>query len=413
MSQTSTPRIEEDQAPSVRQPSRWQRALREISSSSVTVSVLAVVLALAVGAMLIILTDPAVQQSATYFIADPVATLRAAWDAVTGAYMALFQGAIYNTRATDPLVGLRPLTESLTFATPLIVAGLGVAVAFRAGMFNIGGRGQILVAAAAAGWVGFAVPLPPGIHGLVAVVAGIAAGTAWGGIAGLLKAKTGAHEVITTIMLNFIALYLVTYMLRTPGLLQAPGSNNPKTPPMAETAILPGLLGPQYNLHLGFVMSLVAVAAVWWLIERSSLGFQFRAVGINPHAARVAGVNVNRIYLYAMLLSGGLVGMAGVNQVLGTVTTGFSTGIDANIGFDAITVALLGRSRPLGVLAAGLLFGGFKAGGFAMQASEGVPIDIVLVLQSLIVLLIAAPPLVRAIFRLPSPSPSHSNGNAA
>tara|TARA_Y100001947_G_C10178475_1_gene235482 strand:- start:76 stop:624 length:549 start_codon:yes stop_codon:yes gene_type:complete len=182
---------------------------------------------------------------------------------------------------------------------------------------------------------------------------------------------------------------------------------------MAETAILPGLLGPQYNLHLGFVMSLVAVAAVWWLIERSSLGFQFRAVGINPHAARVAGVNVNRIYLYAMLLSGGLVGMAGVNQVLGTVTTGFSTGIDANIGFDAITVALLGRSRPLGVLAAGLLFGGFKAGGFAMQASEGVPIDIVLVLQSLIVLLIAAPPLVRAIFRLPSPSPSHSNGNAA
>jgi ABC-type uncharacterized transport system permease subunit len=196
----------------------------------------------------------------------------------------------------------------------------------------------------------------------------------------------------------------VSWMLRTPGLLQAPGSNNPKTPPMKDTAIFPDLLpGPQLNLHFGFLLSIGAVFLVWWILDRSALGFKFRAVGLNPNAARVAGINVKSMYVYAMLISGALIGLAGVHQVLGTVTTGFSSGIDAGIGFDAITVALLGRSTPFGILAAGLLFGAFKAGGFAMQAAEGVPIDIVLVVQSLIVLFIAAPPLVRAIFRLPQP----------
>ena len=151
---------------------------------------------------------------------------------------------------------------------------------------------------------------------------------------------------------------------------------------------------------------------VWWLLERSSLGFRFRAVGENPHASRVAGMNVDRIYLYAMILSGALVGLAGVAQVLGTVTTGFSADIDAGIGFDAITVALLGRSKPWGVFFAGILFGAFKAGGFAMQAAEGVPIDIVLVVQSVIVLFIAAPPLVRAVFRLPEQRAGKANGAA-
>jgi simple sugar transport system permease protein len=174
---------------------------------------------------------------------------------------------------------------------------------------------------------------------------------------------------------------------------------------MKDTAILPDLLGPQFNLHLGFLIVIAATVFVWWLLNRSSMGFQFRAVGFNPNASRVAGMNVERTYVYVMLYSGGLVGLAGVFQVLGTVTTGFSAGIDAGIGFDAITVALLGRSRPWGVFAAGILFGAFKAGGFAMQASEGIPIDIVLVVQSMIVLFIAAPPLVRAVFRLPKPNP--------
>jgi ABC-type uncharacterized transport system permease subunit len=385
------------------EPSRWHRAFREIATGNAIISVLAVLMALLVGAIMIAFTDEDVQASAGYFFARPGDTLVAIWEAVAGAYSAFFQGAIYNFRRPEFATGIRPLTETLTFATPLIAAGLGVALAFRVGMFNIGGRGQMLMAAAAAGYVGFAIELPFGIHMIVALLAGLAAGAVWAGIAGLLKARTGAHEVIVTIMLNYVALYLITWMLRTPGLLQAPGTNNPTTPAMRDTAVFPELLGPQYNLHFGFVLSIAAVVLVWWILDRSALGFQFRAVGENPNAARVAGINVKAMYVYAMLISGALIGLAGVSQVLGTVTTGFSSGIDAGIGFDAITVALLGRSTPWGTLAAGLLFGAFKAGGFAMQAAEGVPIDIVLVVQSLIVLFIAAPPLVRAIFRLPAP----------
>jgi simple sugar transport system permease protein len=206
-------------------------------------------------------------------------------------------------------------------------------------------------------------------------------------------------------MLNYVAYYFVYWMLSTPGLLQAPGSNNPKTPAMLETAVLPALFGSRYTLHWGLIIAIGATFFTWWLLNRSTLGFQFKAVGLNPRAARVAGINVNRMFTYVMLFSGALVGLAGVFQVLGTVKTGFSAGIDAGIGFDAITVALLGRSKPWGVFAAGILFGAFKAGGFTMQATQGIPIDIVLVVQSMIVLFIAAPPLVRAVFRLPAPNP--------
>jgi len=387
----------------VAQPSRAQQLVRDIMGGSAAISVLAVVLALIVGAILIALTDKDVQAASGYFFSRPGDTFRAIWEAASGAYSALFQGSIYNFKRPGFEAGIRPLTETLTFATPLIAAGLGVAVAFRVGMFNIGGRGQMVVAAGAAGYVGFAWHLPFGIHLIVAVIAGMLAGAIWGGIAGLLKATTGAHEVIVTIMLNYVGFYLISYLLRTPGALQAPGSTNPKSPPILDTAVFPDLFGPKFNLHWGFVVVIAATVAVWYLINRSSLGFQFRAVGENPNAARVAGIKVKSIYVYAMLISGGLVGLAGVNQVLGTVTTGFSSGIDAGIGFDAITVALLGRSRPVGVFIAGILFGALKAGGYSMQAAQGIPIDIVLVVQSLIVLFIAAPPLVRAIFRLPTP----------
>lgn len=397
------PRRSRAAAPEPPAEGRWHRAFREIVSGNLMISVLAVVLALIVGAVMIAVTDTGVQAAAGYFFARPLDTLAAIWQAVSGAYAAFFQGSIYNFGRPSFATGIRPLTETLAFATPLIAAGLGVALAFRVGMFNIGGRGQMLVAAAAAGWVGFGVDLPWGIHLIVALLAGMVAGAVWAGIAGLLKARTGAHEVIVTIMLNYVALYLVTWMLRTPGLLQAPGSSNPKTPAMKDTAIFPDLLGPGYSLHFGFILSIIGVVVVWWILNRSALGFRFRAVGENPNAARVAGINVKSMYVYAMLLSGALVGLAGVDQVLGTTTTGFSSGIDAGIGFDAITVALLGRSTPIGVLVAGILFGAFKAGGYAMQAAEGVPIEIVAVVQSLIVLFIAAPPLVRAIFRLPAP----------
>lgn len=384
-------------------PSKWHRTFVQITQGNAIISVLAIVLALIVGGIMIAVTDENVQQASAYFFGRPLDTIAAIWNAVSGAYIALFQGSIYNFNAPSFDRGIRPFTETLTFATPLIAAGLGVALAFRIGLFNIGGRGQMLVAAAASGYVGFAVTLPWGLHLIVALVAGVVAGAFWAGIAGFLKARTGAHEVIVTIMLNYIAFYLVSWMLRTPGLLQAPGSSNPKTPAMAETAVLPRLLGGDYRLHLGFLLAIGATVLVWWIIDRSSLGFQFRAVGENPNAARVAGISVPRMYIYGMLIAGALVGLAGVSQALGTSTSGFGNDIDAGIGFDAITVALLGRSTPWGTLAAALLFGAFKAGGFGMQAAEGIPVEIVTVVQALIVLFIAAPPLVRTIFGLPSP----------
>lgn len=385
-------------------PSRWHTMLHQIATGNAIISVFAVLLALLVGAVMIAFTDERVQETSAYFFARPTDMLFAVWDSVAGAYAALFQGSVYNFRRDDFIAGIRPLTETLTFATPLIAGGLGVGLAFRVGMFNIGGRGQMLIAASVAGWIAFGFDLPPGIHMLVALIGGLIGGALWAGIAGVLKARTGAHEVIVTIMLNYVAFYLVSWLLRTPGLLQAPGSSNPKTPAMKDSAIFPLLLGPQFNLHFGFILVIIATVLVWWILNRSSLGFRFRAVGENPNAARVAGINVKSMYVYAMLIAGALLGLAGVSQVLGTVTTGFTAGIDAGIGFDAITVALLGRSTPWGIFIAGILFGAFKAGGFSMQAAEGVPIEIVLVVQSLIVLFIAAPPLVRTIFRLPDPA---------
>ena len=393
-------------APDVPAPSKWREAWMRVATGNAIVSLLAVVVAIIVGSLMIALTDPDVQAASSYFFAQPMDTLNAIGNAVGGAYSALFRGSIYNFNADSFAIGIRPLTETLKFATPLIAAGLGVGLAFRAGLFNIGGQGQMLMAAAAAGYVATVWDMPFPLHMIVALLAGVVAGALWAGIAGLLKARTGAHEVIVTIMLNHIAFYLLAWMLATQGLLQAPGSSNPKTAPMADSAVLPLILGPMYKLHLGFLFALVAVAITWWLLERSSLGFRFRAVGENPAAARTAGISVGRMYFTVMLIAGALVGLAGVSQVLGTEPKGFSGGIDAGIGFDAITVALLGRSRPLGILGAGLLFGAFKTGGFTMQASQGVPIEIVLVVQSLIVLFIAAPPLVRAMFGLPQPGRS-------
>ena len=393
--------------PDVDQPhqphnAHWHNVWRSITTGNATVALGAVLLAVVVGSLLILATDDAVREAAGYITARPGDFFRASGDAISGAYSALFRGSIYNSRADGFATSIRPLTETLKFAGPLIAAGLGVGLAFRAGMFNIGGRGQMLLAGAAAGWVGINVDLPAPLHLALAVLAGMVAAALWAGLAGLLKARTGAHEVIVTIMLNYIGFYLVFYALSKQSILQAPGSVNPKSLPMQETAVLPKIAGDRYNLHLGFLLALVAVVAVWWLLSRSSLGYRFRAVGENPHAARTAGIDVGRTYVIAMLLAGALVGLAGANQVLGTVPNGVTIDVDAGIGFDAITVALLGRSHPLGILGAGLLFGAFKAGGFSMQASEGIPVDIVLVIQSLIVLFIAAPPLVRAIFRLPS-----------
>ncbi len=400
--QPTPPAAPDEAAQDEAAPDTSRSLLREIASGDALAGVLAVLLAVFVGSVMITATDTGVRESASYVFARPGDFLSAVWEAITGAYSAMFRGAVFNYNLTDPAQQWRPLTETLKFSGPLIAGGLGVGLAFRAAMFNIGGRGQMLMAGGAAGWIGLRFDLPLIVHLPLAILVGMLVGALWGGIAGLLKARTGAHEVIVTIMLNYVAYYLLFYALSRQFLLQAAGSSNPKSLPMKDSAILPKILGDRFNLHLGFVLALIAVAVVWWLLNRSTLGYRIRAVGENPHAARASGINVGRTYTVVMMIAGSLLGLAGVNQVLGTVTSGVSLDLDASIGFDAITVALLGRSRPLGILAAGLLFGAFKAGGFTMQASENISVDLVLVVQSLIVLFIAAPPLVRAIFRLPA-----------
>ncbi len=377
---------------------RSQTVLRQILGGSSLVAILAVVLSIILGGILIALTDERVSETASYFFSRPTDMLVAAWEAASGAYIALFQGAVFNPRADSLALMFRPLTETLTVATPLILAGLGVAIAFRAGLFNIGAQGQIILGATFAGWVGFTWHLPFGLHLLLVVLAGFIGGALWGFVPGILKARTGAHEVIVTIMMNYIAIYLVGYLLSTPA-FQNPGSSNPISPRLDDSALLPQILGPQFRLHLGFLVAIAATYGVWWILNRSTVGFELRAVGANPFASRTAGISVTKGYVVVMVLAGGLAGLAGVAQVAGTerVLTG---GIAASFGFDAITVALLGRSHPWGVFFAGVLFGAFRAGGVQMQTVTGTPIDIVLVVQSLIVLFIAAPPLVKAIFRI-------------
>jgi ABC-type uncharacterized transport system permease subunit len=388
-------------APAGAGPAPESTLLQRIMTGNALVAFLSVVLSLILGGLLIALTDPNVARASSYFFGRPQDTLGAAWTAASGAYIALFQGSVFNIRGESFSQMIYPLTQTLTVATPLICAGLGVALAFRAGLFNIGAQGQILIGATFAGWVGFTLHLPAGIHLLLVILAGMVGGAVWAGLVGLLKARTGAHEVILTIMFNYIATNLVLYFLSTPA-FQRPGSTNPISPQLDATALYPPLLGSGFRLHWGFVVAVLATVLVWWLLNRSTVGFELRAVGANASAARTAGVNVSKGYILAMAIAGALAGLAGVAQVSGTEKV-LTSGVAASFGFDAITVALLGRSSPWGTFAAGILFGAFRAGGVAMQASTGTSIDIVLVVQSLIVLFIAAPPLVRALFRLPAP----------
>jgi len=372
--------------------------LRKIFTGNGIVTILAVVLALILGGLLIAMTDKVVGTTAGYLFARPSDFLTAVWSAATSSYVALFQGAVFNPRGAGVAGQFAPLMETLTIATPLITAGLGVALAFRAGLFNIGAQGQIIMAGILASWVGFALHLPIGLHLLLVLVAGVIGGAVWGGIVGVLKARTGAHEVIVTIMFNYIALYFLRYLLDT-DLFQRPGADTPISPIVDPSAAYPLIFGSQYRLHLGFLLAIAATVFVSWLLNRSTIGFEFRAVGANPKAALTAGINVSRATILVMTIAGGLAGLAGVAQVAGTEKV-LTDGVAATYGFDAITVALLGRSSPWGTFAAGLLFGAFRAGAVQMQIQTGTPIDIVLVVQSLIVLFIAAPPLVRAIFGL-------------
>jgi ABC-type uncharacterized transport system permease subunit len=327
----------------------------------------AVVGALLVGGVIILLSS-VIQGSF-----DPLLPLQA--------YGNLFQGAFGSVRG---------VIFSIVSATPLILGGMAVGLGFKAGLFNIGAQGQFLMGALGSAAVGAWVGSQPGFVAIpVAILAGALLGAAWGFIPGALKAWTGAHEVVTTIMLNFIAGALIGYLITGP--LEAPGFSFSRTGPLGN-ATFPTFFDT--DIHLGVFIAFALVPVVWWLLWRSTLGFEIRTVGANPDAARYAGMRPALLTILTMSLCGLLAGLAGAGQILG-ISHFMNASYGTSIGFDSISVALLGRAHPVGITLAALLFGAMRAGSGLMQIEAGIPVEIIDVIQATILLFLAADLVVR------------------
>ncbi len=374
--------------------------------SRIKLPVLAIVSAFLVGGIVLIFSDLEFYEK---FPLDPLGTFVESLSRIEKAYGALVLGALgdpgkivaaFGTGDANQIgISLRPISETLLATTPLVLAGLGVAVAFRSGVFNIGAEGQLKIGAVFAVWVGIWIPLPFPFHMIVALIAGIVGGALYGFIPGILKAKTGAHEVITTIMLNAIAQQVMLTLLLTP-VLQPEGGTTPISRTVLDSAQIPILLDlPKLRVHFGLIIALLAAAWTSWLMFRTTKGFEFRAAGLNPRAAGYAGMHAGRTVVLAMVVSGGLAGLAGAGEVLGT-SHYLSPTISPGYGWDAISLALLGGSRPGGVVAAALLYGALRAGAPSMALATGVPIDLLAFISALVIMFVAAPRLVREIYRV-------------
>jgi general nucleoside transport system permease protein len=397
--------------PRGRQPLTGNAIIQAVTEGhSIVITILAVFVALLVGAVLIVASDPAVLHAWDSFGYAPGTAFSATWTSVSAAYSALFEGAIFSPGTISAAFHggsiaaiFYPLSLTTFEATPLILTGLSVAVCFRAGMFNIGAAGQWIGGALVATWLGYAVHLPIVLHAVVCIVGAFIGGAIIGWIVGEIKARTGAHEVILTIMLNYVMYNFLAFLLSSQSLMQAPHQSNAVAPSIDGNAMLPHVGGPPPQVGVGFLIALAAAGATAWLLSRSTLGFEFRTVGASPSAARSAGISVERVWVLAFLIAGGLAGLSATTIVQGQ-TAPLTTTSYGTYGFDGITVALLGRARPLGVVLAGLLFGALNAGGTVMEAATGVPADVTNVIEALIVLFVAAPPLIRLLFRLRSTS---------
>ena len=365
-------------------------------AQSIKLPGLSFVMAFTITGIIIALSDEKVMNK----IGSPIEFLKSAGASVGNAYLALFQGSIYDNRLIKGNIfeGFYPFFETIVTATPLILTGLSVALAFKSGLFNIGAQGQFIFGAIGASYVGFRFDLPVGIHIIAAATAGMFLAAIWGGIVGFLKARTGAHEVILTIMMNYIAGYFILWLLKTKTFLR-PGRIDPIAPEVLDSAKLPLLAGENFRIHAGIFIALAAALFVWWLLTKTTIGYKFRAVGANSQAARTAGISVPFVITATMMICGALAGLGGAVHVLGSEHS-LNADVAGSLGFDAITVALLGRAQPLGTVFAALLFGALHTGGRMMQSNTGVPLDIVVVTQGLIVLFIAAPVFVRYIFSL-------------
>ncbi len=308
---------------------------------------------------------------------------------VAEAYLGLFEGMLGSRRA---------LVETCVASIPYILAGLSVALGFHAGLFNIGAEGQFYIGALGAAVAGYmVVGLPAWLHLPLALAAGVLEGAIWGAIPGILKARFGAHEVINTIMMNYIAVKMVDYLVKQ--VFRDPTATIDRTPYVLASAQLPLLLGSNYRLHAGLFIGLAAVALATWLLFHTTIGFSIRTVGANMSAARYAGMRVGGLIVLAMSLAGGVAGVAGAGEVLGlnyTLPAAFSSGY----GFDAIAVALLAKSHPIGIVPAALLWGGLRNGAGLMQVRSGISIDLIYVVQALVIVCIAADQIVRWLYRL-------------
>jgi general nucleoside transport system permease protein len=373
--------------------------LRWLGEANVlVVTFCAIVAALIVGALLILVTTPAVLQAWGHIFTNPGHAIGESWSTVAAAYSSLVEGSIFNPHAQNITQAFNPISETLVAATPLMLAGLGVGLGFSTGVFNIGGQGQLIAGAVAALWVGTEVKAPIGIHIPLVILAGAFGGAVAGFIPGILKATTGAHEVITTIMLNYVFLDLLDWLL-TVSPFQQPGQSNAISKTMPSTARMPHLFGSTLRVNVALLVALAMAALIWWLMRRSRLGFSFKVIGLNPDAGKTAGMDAKFITVAVLTISGALIGMAGMATLSGTDFL-LSTGYGGNTGFDAITVALLGRNNPGGIVLGSFLFAALISGGRNMQAVTGIPIDLTTVIQAVIVFMVATPALVREVFRL-------------
>jgi simple sugar transport system permease protein len=374
----------------------WLRLLREMA-----VPILAILTALILGGLIIMLTSGDFGRLAS---GTPLGELK-----VVQAYIGLIKGAFGSPQA---------IATTLVKATPYIFAGLAVALAFKCGLFNIGAEGQIALGALCSAFVGYSLQgVPIWIHLPLTLSAGVVGGALWGALPGALKAYTGAHEVITTIMFNYLALQFVQLMLSGPMKDKNPSIVVSQTPKLPQSAWLPMLI-PNLGLHSGVILALAVAALIWFFLWKTTWGFEIRTVGANPNAARYAGISVARNIILAMAISGGLAGLGGAVEVTGVDLQGtryLALGFSSGYGFDAIAVALLGRSHPAGVVAAALLFGALRAGTRQMQSASEIPGDIISVIQGLILLFVAADAIVRYIYRLRAttsfaPTPALTSG---
>jgi|APCry1669189070_1035195.scaffolds.fasta_scaffold09961_1 general nucleoside transport system permease protein len=322
------------------------------------------------------------------------------------AYIGLWEGSFGSWGA---------LGNTVVRSSPYVICGLAVALGFKGGIFNIGAEGQLYIGAVFTIVVATTLHLPAIIHIPLALAAGMLGGALWGGLAGFLKARTGAHEVITTIMLNYVALRLTDWLIKSkqPRILGDPAdTTGARTHFIQESARLPGFqIADTTHLHLGILIAVALACVVWWLLYKTTVGFELRTAGANPDAARYAGISVPRTIVLTMALSGGLAGIAGAGEVLG-VRYALSSDLLQGLGFDAIAVALLARSNPMGIIASGLLWGGLLTGASLMQVRANLSIDVIKIVQALIIMFVATDQIVRFIYRIPKTKPGEETSLA-